>query len=839
MLSPSVPETLHRQFSLSDIKSATNNFSGHLIIGKGAFGNVYRAKTATGTVAVKRRDIESKQDRKEFLNELSLLSVFRHAHLISLIGYCDDLDANEMIIVYEYMANGTLADHIYKKSGNSCFLSWEQRLKICIGVGRGLEYLHTGTGINEIVIHRDVKSSNILLDENWEPRISDFGLCKKCVGNQPDTPIVASVKGTRGYMDPHYRKTGELSTKTDVYSFGVVLLEVLCGRRPLDFVVSGRQKWLVSWAQQCIREGVAHRVIDRGLRGRIADDGLRIFQDITLQCLHERPDKRPTMAEVVAKLEAALKSQFTTYSSSSEDDEFIKIFFGQVSNSSSYSNSDADSHRRTVEIGSGKSDTTKHDPDSESNTTAVRRSKSSYKYSGLDVPGELRSISETSNGVSELDKLARRMNPPSVVVDNESCANATVIEVNGASTLGVLLELLQVLTDFDLKITKFSRTNDGSWFMDVFYVIGHGGNKITDEDKIQSIKEALHVYLSSTPYRGRKCNERPIPYGHTTLELIGNDRPGLISELSAIISDLQCNVVTAEIWTHNTRLAAVMHVSDKQTKSAIIEPEKLSKIKKVLLIVLQGGHDNREAMIRDSNGCTWIDRKLHQIMSADKYFEPEPTLNDKRSHKLDVVSWNDDNYSAISIWCKHTPKVLFDTICTLTELGYFVFHGNFYADGAKAYQMEFWIRHIDGSPFKSDAETQKVIQFLEAAIERRVSTGLKIEIRTKDRVGLLSDVTRIMRENSLNITRAEIATTGDKAVFSFHLDDNLGYPVDPKIIDYVRKEIGENILQVKGNRKGLYQAVEESFTRSSFKDALKTFLSWLRFSEHQVSFLPS
>ncbi|KAI3817119.1 hypothetical protein L1987_10908 [Smallanthus sonchifolius] len=705
MLQPSVPEAPCRQFSLSDIKSATNNFSSNLIIGKGSFGNVYRARIATGTfVAVKRRDSDSKQGSEEFSTE--------------------------------------------------------------------------------------------------------------CNGNLPDTPITitASVKGTRGYMDPHYRKTGELSTKTDVYAFGVVLLEVLCSRRPLDFVVAGRrQERLVSWAQQCMREGVVHRIIDRGLRGRIADDGLQIFQEITLLCLQERPDKRPTMVEVVAKLEAALKSQYTTYSSSSSDgDEFIRIYFGQVAYTSSSANSDADSLRRALETESGKSDAIRQDPDSEASTTTVRRrqkSTSSFKYNGLDVPADHHSdqvAPETSNSLSEYDKLVKRMNPPSVVVDNESCEDATVIEVNGTSTLGVLLELLQVLTDFDLKVTKSSRTNDGSWFMDVFYVIDHEGNKVTDEVKIQNIQKALRVYSSSTSPMGRKCEERPIPYGHTTIELIGNDRPGLISELSAILSDLQCNVVTAEIWTHNTRLAAVMHVSDKETKSAVIKPEKLSKIEKILLIVLQGGHDNREAMIRVSNGCTWIDRKLHQIMFADRYYELEPTLNNKRRHKVDVVSWNDNNYSGISIWCKHTPKVLFDTICTLTDLGYFVFHGNFYADGAEAYQMEFWIRHIDGSPFNTDAERQKVIQYLEAAIERRVSAGLKIEIRTKDRVGLLSDVTRIMRENSLNITRAEVATTGDKAVFSFYLDDNLGYPVDHEIIDYVKKEIGQNILQVKGNLLQLF-----------------------------------
>ncbi|XP_076914277.1 putative receptor-like protein kinase At5g38990 [Bidens hawaiensis] len=347
MLPPLGPEALCHQFSLSDIKTATNNFSSNLIIGKGSFGNVYRAKTASGTfVAVKRKDYESKQGRNEFQTELRLLSAFRHAHLISLIGYCDDQDANEVIIVYEHMANGMLADHIYKKTGGLSVLSWERRLKICIGVGRGLEYLHTGTGINQIIIHRDIKSSNILLDENLEPRISDFGLCKRCIGMQPDTPIIASAKGTRGYMDPHYYKTRELSTKTDVYAFGVVLLEVFCGRRSSDFVVQGRPKRFVPWARQCIRERASHRIMDRGLSGKIANDGLLIFEDIVLQCLQERPDKRPIMEAVVARLEDALKSQYATYSSSpDEGDEFIRIYFGQVDKSSSYSNSDADSLR--------------------------------------------------------------------------------------------------------------------------------------------------------------------------------------------------------------------------------------------------------------------------------------------------------------------------------------------------------------------------------------------------------------------------------------------------------------------------------------------------------------
>ncbi|XP_076898079.1 receptor-like protein kinase FERONIA isoform X2 [Bidens hawaiensis] len=362
MLPPSLPEILCREFSLSEIISATDNFSRDLIIGKGSFGNVYKGTIVltpgnTTIVAVKRRSSDSKQGLDEFWTEVTLLSRCQHAHLISLIGYCVDQDANEMLLVYEYMPNGTLADHIYKKNDKSVLLSWEQRLKICIGVGRGLDYLHTRTRINQIIIHRDLKSSNILLDADWAPKISDFGLCKKCSGNlMPGIriiPIIASLKGTRGYMDPHYCKTHELSTNTDVYAFGVVLLEVLCGRRSLDFEAAEREKRLVLWAKHCMREGVVHRLVDPGLWGSLTDVGLHVFLDITLKCLQDQPKKRPTLAEVVGKLEIALASQFaTTYSSSSSVDSGIFKHFNQVaySSTSASSNVDASSQLRQGQV---------------------------------------------------------------------------------------------------------------------------------------------------------------------------------------------------------------------------------------------------------------------------------------------------------------------------------------------------------------------------------------------------------------------------------------------------------------------------------------------------------
>ncbi|KAM7485619.1 hypothetical protein LguiA_001628 [Lonicera macranthoides] len=319
---PSENLCLCRQFSLDEILSATNNFDDSLVIGKGGFGNVYKGMIDNGacTVAIKRLNPLSKQGAPEFWTEITMLSNFRHSHLVSLIGYCDHY--NEMILVYDYMVRGTLADHLYKINknnsdynniGNSLPLSWVQRLNICIGAARGLDYLHTGTAILQRIIHRDVKSSNILLDENWAAKISDFGLSRIGPADQEVTQVsTMHIKGTPGYVDPNYFLTRKITRKSDVYAFGVVLLEVLCERRALDRSLDEDQWSLAGWGQQCIKEGASTQIIGPNLRGEITPNSLMEFVQIVDQCLHYRPKKRPTMSGVVARLELALEMQLHT-----------------------------------------------------------------------------------------------------------------------------------------------------------------------------------------------------------------------------------------------------------------------------------------------------------------------------------------------------------------------------------------------------------------------------------------------------------------------------------------------------------------------------------------------
>ncbi|KAL4575394.1 hypothetical protein LXL04_022237 [Taraxacum kok-saghyz] len=303
-----------RPFSLAEIKLATHDFDDALVIGKGGFGNVYKGNVDFGKgtdVAIKRLKLDSDQGATEFRAEIEMLSKFRHSHIVSLLGYHEASDNREMILVYEYMPNGSLEDHLHKrrtKGTNSHLLTWVQRLHICVGAARGLDYLHTGTGVQSRVIHRDIKSSNILLDENLAGKISDFGLSRIGPANQSGTTNVYTdlVRGTFGYMDAEYFATHRLTRKSDVYAFGVVLLEVLCGRPALDFTLDEEQHSLAVWAKDYIREGNIDRIIDPCLRGQTKAKFLKEFGRIAYDCLLDRSKERPTMSKVVARLEVVL-----------------------------------------------------------------------------------------------------------------------------------------------------------------------------------------------------------------------------------------------------------------------------------------------------------------------------------------------------------------------------------------------------------------------------------------------------------------------------------------------------------------------------------------------------
>ncbi|KAK9068549.1 hypothetical protein SSX86_012664 [Deinandra increscens subsp. villosa] len=312
-------QTKHvNDLTLAEIELATNNFDEALVIGSGGFGNVYKSLSKFGLVyevAIKRLHSTSNQGASEFEAEVMLLSKLRHGNLVPLIGYCSE--GKEMALAYEFMPNGTLKDHLHK---GDMELSWLQLLKICIGAARGLDYLHTGTSTQHGVIHRDVKTSNILLDSNFAAKISDFGLAKIGTINQTRTHVSTLVKGTFGYIDPCYFYTGKLTRKTDVYAFGVVLFEVLSGKHAVDPTLDDS---LADWAKDHIKQGRHDEIINHRLMGQISKKCLKGFTRIAVQCLHNQPKQRPTMAEVVVKLESILSRERENVGSSVDDGRFI------------------------------------------------------------------------------------------------------------------------------------------------------------------------------------------------------------------------------------------------------------------------------------------------------------------------------------------------------------------------------------------------------------------------------------------------------------------------------------------------------------------------------------
>ncbi|XP_014496880.1 receptor-like protein kinase FERONIA [Vigna radiata var. radiata] len=303
--SSSLPTNLCRYFSITEIRAATNNFDEQMVVGMGGFGNVYKGYVDEGSVpvAIKRLKPGSQQGMQEFMNEIEMLSQLRHLHLVSLIGYC--YENTEMILIYDFMERGTLRDHLYGSDNQS--LSWKQRVQICIGAAGGLHYLHTGA--KHVIIHRDVKSTNILLDEKWVAKVSDFGLSRIGPTSSSMTHVSTQVKGSVGYLDPEYYKRQRLSEKSDVYSFGVVLLEVLCGRPPLLRMAEKQQVSLVDWAKHRYKEGCLGEIVDPALKGQITPQCLQKFGEVALTCLLEDGTQRPSMNVIVGMLELVLQLQ--------------------------------------------------------------------------------------------------------------------------------------------------------------------------------------------------------------------------------------------------------------------------------------------------------------------------------------------------------------------------------------------------------------------------------------------------------------------------------------------------------------------------------------------------
>ncbi|KAG0469502.1 hypothetical protein HPP92_016202 [Vanilla planifolia] len=295
-------------FTLEELRAVTKGFSTSNFLGQGGFGPVYKGfiddKLRRGlrpqVVAVKLLDLDGPQGHNEWLAEVIFLGQLRHPNLVKLIGYC--YEDEHRLLVYEYMSRGSLENHLFKKVITS--LPWLTRLKIAVGAAKGLAFLHQ---TDNPVIYRDFKASNILLDADYEVKLSDFGLAKD--GPQGDnTHVTTRVMGTKGYAAPEYIMTGHLTTKSDVYSFGVVLLELLTGRKAMDKNRSTREKNLVEWAKPYLSNPhKVERIVDPKLEGQYSTKGAQKVASIASQCLSHSPKTRPDMKTVVETLEPILE----------------------------------------------------------------------------------------------------------------------------------------------------------------------------------------------------------------------------------------------------------------------------------------------------------------------------------------------------------------------------------------------------------------------------------------------------------------------------------------------------------------------------------------------------
>ncbi|XP_071736920.1 uncharacterized protein [Rutidosis leptorrhynchoides] len=311
------------RMSFDDIKLATHNFDRANCIGGGGFGLVYKGKHAHGnvnehsTIVVKKLDKSQGQGEKQYYNELQILYKYNHENIIGLIGYSNE--TNEKLIVFEYASKGSLDRHL-----NNASLTWKNRLKICIDVATGLNFLHEGIRRKEVVIHRDIKTANILLFDDWKAKVGDFGLSLMCTMNVETNFAIDHPCGTKYYVDPIYLKSGTLTIKSDVYSFGVALFEILSGKEAYTLLKHERQS-LLSFMKHKFESKKQNEVVFKAITKEIVPRSLTTFLNIVYRCLHDDREIRPTMRIVLNELKKALEFQDEKNEEDTKDKEAEKV----------------------------------------------------------------------------------------------------------------------------------------------------------------------------------------------------------------------------------------------------------------------------------------------------------------------------------------------------------------------------------------------------------------------------------------------------------------------------------------------------------------------------------
>ncbi|XP_027191469.1 probable LRR receptor-like serine/threonine-protein kinase At1g07650 isoform X2 [Cicer arietinum] len=308
-------------FTLRQIKAATNNFDINNKIGEGGFGPVYKGRLSNGTlIAVKQLSSKSKQGNREFLNEIGMISALQHPYLVKLYGCC--VEGDQLLLVYEYLENNSLARALFGPEEHQIKLDWSTRQKICVGIARGLAYLHEESRLK--VVHRDIKATNVLLDKDLNPKISDFGLAK--LDEEDNTHISTRIAGTYGYMAPEYAMHGYLTDKADVYSFGIVALEILSGKSNTIYRSKEEAFYLLDWAHLLKEKGDLMDLVDRRLGSDFNKKEAMVVINVALLCTNVTSNLRPAMSSVVSMLDGkTVVPEFVSDSSEVMDEKKLEV----------------------------------------------------------------------------------------------------------------------------------------------------------------------------------------------------------------------------------------------------------------------------------------------------------------------------------------------------------------------------------------------------------------------------------------------------------------------------------------------------------------------------------